>query len=120
MNKQTYNNLKFYYEQNLEEITVKEIKKELIKLRVVRDINIFIFPKKNIKEIEKTAIKRINRYLSIVKNDITNINERKDFLIKEIIFQTENNKEICQKISKRKVEKLKKINGDIKIERVGF
>lgn len=38
-------------------ITLKEIKKELIKLRVMRDINIFILPEKNIKEIEKTATK---------------------------------------------------------------
>ena len=74
-------------------ITVKEIKKELIKLRVMRDINIFILPEKNIKEIEKTAIKRINRYLSIVKDDIKNLTERKDFLIKEIIFRTEDNKQ---------------------------
>ena len=99
MNKQTYNNLKLLKTKN--KITVKEIKKELIKLRVMRDINIFILPEKNIKEIEKTAIKRINRYLSIVKDDIKNLTERKDFLIKEIIFQTEDIKEICQNISKR-------------------
>ena len=100
MNKQTTNNFELLKTKN--KITVKEIKKELIKLRVMRDINIFILPEKNIKEIEKTATKRINRYLSIVKDDIKNLNERKDFLIKEIIFQTENNKEICQNLEKRK------------------
>ena len=87
----------------LNKMTLKEIKKELIKLRVLRDINIFILPEKNIKEIEKNAGKRINRYLAIVKNDIKNLTERKDFLVKEIIFKTEDNKEICQNISKRKV-----------------
>ena len=96
-------NKKENMKNTLNKITLKEIKTELIKLRVLRDINIFILPEKNIKEIEKTAIKRINRYLSIVKNDIQNLNERKDFLIKEIIFKTEDNKEICQNISKRKV-----------------
>ena len=99
MNKQTTNNFELLKTKN--KMTLKEIKKELIKLRVMRDINIFILPEKNIKEIEKTATKRINRYLSIVKDDIKNLNERKDFLIKEIIFQTEDIKEICQNISKR-------------------